>query len=463
MIPKTLRKSESPPGEGRRLFKPDKRLGIVTIGLLAAAFVAPAPATELQPNPDFALVGPGLTVAEAGAGVQFLGAGTAFLDVEISGPVLRAALYWAGRDFACGDCDASVVPYRDQEIIFDGAALTGAVLDADPITNPVTGAHSVNITYYADVTATVAARGPGFQTFTFQDGDLSNNLSSLNGAGLLIVYQDPTDPAWYRLIVIDGVDYAYGPAQLQTQPETFLYQAVGYPRQAELLTFVGDAQVDREDILFVSDNAPTVNHYQGLDGEAWDTSVFVVDIPAGVGATTIQLVSPEDGVNPDSLLWSLAALRLPVEPPPGTGTPGYWKNHPDAWPVDEIVIGGATYTKEAAIAALGRPTAGDKRRTLFRSLTAATLNVLVGNDSTCIADTLDAAHDWYAVFGGSRVRANSPAWREAEPLHETLDAYNNGELCAASRDTLEGGSGGGDPLDSASTKERKKKKSGRNR
>ena len=37
-------------------------------------------------------------------------------------------------------------------------------------------------------------------------------------------------------------------------------------------------------------------------------------------------------------------------PPPGTGTPGYWKNHPDAWPVAVITIGGETYTKGDAIA-----------------------------------------------------------------------------------------------------------------
>src|SRR4051794_26153743 len=35
---------------------------------------------------------------------------------------------------------------------------------------------------------------------------------------------------------------------------------------------------------------------------------------------------------------------------PGTGTPGYWKNHPEAWPTQTITIGGGTYTKAAAIA-----------------------------------------------------------------------------------------------------------------
>jgi len=45
------------------------------------------------------------------------------------------------------------------------------------------------------------------------------------------------------------------------------------------------------------------------------------------------------GQNPDSLLWEVAALRLPLPaaPPPPTTTgdegcsPGYWKNHTGAW------------------------------------------------------------------------------------------------------------------------------------
>ena len=60
---------------------------------------------------------------------------------------------------------------------------------------------------------------------------------------------------------------------------------------------------------------------------------------------------------------------------PGTGTPGYWKNHPEAWPVDEITIGGVTYTKVEAIAIMNTPEKGDKTYTMFSALVAATLNV----------------------------------------------------------------------------------------
>lgn len=45
---------------------------------------------------------------------------------------------------------------------------------------------------------------------------------------------------------------------------------------------------------------------------------------------------------------------------PGTGTPGCWINHHEAWPVTQISIGGETYTIEEAIALMALPVKGDE-------------------------------------------------------------------------------------------------------
>jgi hypothetical protein len=121
-------------------------------------------------------------------------------------------------------------------------------------------------------------------------------------------------------------------------------------------------------------------------------------------------------------------------PAPGTGTPGYWKNHPDAWPVASITVGGVSYTKAEAIAWLGK-VSKDKTTTMFSSLVPAMLNVLIGNDGSCVSATITAANAWMATYGpvGSGVAASSAAWTIGEPLHQTLDAYNNGLLCAPHR------------------------------
>jgi hypothetical protein len=123
--------------------------------------------------------------------------------------------------------------------------------------------------------------------------------------------------------------------------------------------------------------------------------------------------------------------------PPGTGTPGYWKNHPEAWPVGDITIGGVDYTKGEAIENMQTPEKGDKTYTIFRALVSAKLNVLIGNDDSCIADTISEADAWMAFYGpvGSGIRANRYAWKVGEPLYEEMDDYNNGKLpCAFSRD-----------------------------
>jgi hypothetical protein len=120
---------------------------------------------------------------------------------------------------------------------------------------------------------------------------------------------------------------------------------------------------------------------------------------------------------------------------PGTGTPGYWKNHPEAWPVSTITVGTKTYTKTQAIALLDQ-VGKDKSLTMFSSLVSAMLNVTIGNDKSCVSNTIAQAQDWMTKYGpaGSGVAASSYAWKIGEPLHRLMDNYNNGMLCAPHRD-----------------------------
>ena len=127
---------------------------------------------------------------------------------------------------------------------------------------------------------------------------------------------------------------------------------------------------------------------------------------------------------------------------PGVATPGFWINHPNAWPVEQITIGGNDYTKAEAIAAMQTPPAGDKTFTLFRDVVAALLNNMVGNSIECVESYKLLANEWLADHPvASGVAASSAAWKEAEPWHLELDAYNNGERCAPSREEVEAGNG----------------------
>ena len=153
--------------------------------------------------------------------------------------------------------------------------------------------------------------------------------------------------------------------------------------------------------------------------------------------TSKELISGEDFLDADF------GYRPSVQP--GTGTPGYWKNTPEAWPVEEITIGGDVYTKAEAIAILETAEQGDKQYTMFRSLISAKLNVGIGNDSSCtVTDTICSnleeviieADAWMAEASwDEKVKAGGPdsLWRRGEDLYLILDAYNNGLLCAPPR------------------------------
>ena len=182
------------------------------------------------------------------------------------------------------------------------------------------------------------------------------------------------------------------------------------------------------------------------------THTISVQIPPGTQPSPPDLGGDDtldsDGV-PDGLGNSVATLTfeggadatidfgffVPPVTQPGTGTPGYWKNHPEAWPVASITVGGVSYTKDEALAWLEK-VGKDRTITMFSSLVPAMLNVMIGNDDSCVASTIAAANNWMASYGpvGSGVHAASYAWKVGEPLHRLLDNYNNGMLCAPHRD-----------------------------
>ena len=109
-----------------------------------------------------------------------------------------------------------------------------------------------------------------------------------------------------------------------------------------------------------------------------------------------------------------------------TYTPGYWKNHPEDWPVDLIEIGGITYTKSQAIRLLRTPPRGDAWIILAQKVIAAKLSMLA-----------EPGGHWSnpANFGGINFAtyvANANAWlaspgnrADAITYAETIDYWLN--------------------------------------
>ena len=376
------------------------KLCSVVVLVFLVFLTAAANATPLQVSLD--IQGPGLAVSDGGVGTQGIGSGSRSFTVDIGGPVQAALLYWAGRDRPCpqsgGTCVIPFQPYKDQVIRLDGNLITGTVIGTEA--QPVSGGGPINnIGYLADVTSLVQAKGTGLQSFTVRDGDTASNLFRWNGIGLLVIYTDPADSAIWRVITYHGLDFAFGAdptpgATRVTDPVTFNHGTDTVAREGRLRVFVGDAVEGRPDRIDISNNPSLVNSLDSSDGAAWDTDALVINIPAGVGSTTVQLFSAPPNQNPDSMLWSLGVLRLPLPSPGPTEqdagcTPGYWKNHEDSWAAAGYSPGqttGSVFTGASAFPTLaaqsllqslqggGGPGTLGGARILLRAAVAALLN-----------------------------------------------------------------------------------------
>jgi hypothetical protein len=138
----------------------------------------------------------------------------------------------------------------------------------------------------------------------------------------------------------------------------------------------------------------------------------------------------------------------------GTGTPGYWKNHPEVW--EDVILylscGQAppqAFDQSAVLEILDAPVKNDKWITLFKAWAAAVLNVEVNGNCPPVcpypggADTtLGTVNYWLCSNLPDRpINGNDDEWQysHGEAQYECLDDYNNGYLrdIAISRDELE--------------------------
>jgi hypothetical protein len=290
------------------------------VGLAAGILLLPAIAAASPLHLAVDMQAKGLTMASAGVGTIGLGAGSRNLTVNIQGTVVFARLYWAGRQAPCdedggGNCAATFTPYRDQQMMFNGNPVTGTIIGSEG--QPISGSGPIlDIGYYADVTRYVAAAGNGTHTFTFSDGDIANNLWRLDGAGLIVGYLDPADLNTYRAIIWDGLDFAYGKdpvaGDTQTTDPVVINHGINMsPRTADLIIFSGDNVANRPDRIDISNNASLYETLDASQGQMYDADIHPINIPAGVGTTTVQIFSaPVQNANPDSILWQVAALRV---------------------------------------------------------------------------------------------------------------------------------------------------------
>jgi hypothetical protein len=353
--------------------------------------------------------------------------------------VLWAAVLALGASFAASADDtvnfATIAMGALPAGALDDTAIAGYV-GANSVTDPVSG-----------VVAT------GYSSGTRGSGYSSNNLS-------LYRRNQPNDHGIGVCTDAEGGSTGCAPAdgngdvnELSNQ-QTYELIVLTRPAQKEWVsvqlsslddnTNVANPLDDENGVLYAGDSATDPGQWTKVadlkgDDAAREPTIIIPDPLKGKAYLIFEPYHAADAGlgNNDFLVWQATVKPVLLECP-GTGTPGYWKNHAEAWPAG-ITIGGVYFTKQQAIDIMLVTLRGDKTWTMFNALVSAKLNVLIGCDCedefVDISDTIADADLWMASHHiGTGVAGNSDAWADGEPLYETLNDYNNGLLCAPHRD-----------------------------
>lgn len=110
---------------------------------------------------------------------------------------------------------------------------------------------------------------------------------------------------------------------------------------------------------------------------------------------------------------------------------GFWKNHPNDWPMNVLALGDQTYSKNEAIDIISSSTTGDASITLARQLIATTLNVGMGSDPNPIVTQFNQANTLLSGYGHKlpyEVDPSTPNGQAMVNVSNTLASYNTNHM-----------------------------------
>jgi len=240
--------------------------------------------------------------------------------LDVPGTIIQAYLYWGGWD-EIGDGGDDTV-----SLSVDGGVATP--LTADETFGPAFwfGNYERSI-YFEDVTSLGIVQ-EGLHTYTVSGFD---EMYFRDGAGLMVVCEDPSLTYNNRVEIRDGLDRFYrpwwnqppdNPQRGETAITCFTFEAFPADREMDITMFVGgvdisgldrpnalwyrtgtDAEPMPTDLIFedsdtydpgaVQLEGPPNYPFRSLDGEEWDTYGNLISVPAGDTWACIQIESAE--------------------------------------------------------------------------------------------------------------------------------------------------------------------------
>jgi cysteine-rich repeat protein len=109
-----------------------------------------------------------------------------------------------------------------------------------------------------------------------------------------------------------------------------------------------------------------------------------------------------------------------------TLTIGYWKTHPEAWPLNAVPLGNHIYDKSDALRILNQSVQGNGLVALAHQLIAAKLNVASGADPQSVSDAIKTADYLIGALVVPPIGGGSLPTKTTSGLVAQLDSYNTG-------------------------------------
>ena len=125
---------------------------------------------------------------------------------------------------------------------------------------------------------------------------------------------------------------------------------------------------------------------------------------------------------------TITCATMPCVEPGCTYTQGYWRTHPNAWPVGTLTLGTSSYTESQLLQILGQPAQGNGLVILAHQLIAAKLNIANGADPSDVQQAIIDADTMIGELVVPPIGSDYLPSGQTSALTETLTEYNEGTI-----------------------------------
>jgi hypothetical protein len=157
--------------------------------------------------------------------------------------------------------------------------------------------------------------------------------------------------------------------------------------------------------------------YANYDGELSDNTEYVIRVHAEGNAAATESARSGD----------LFSSTRPAQQN-CTFTQGFWKNHPEAWPVGSLSLGNTSYTAAQLLQILNTPANGNGLLILAHQLIAAKLNLADGADPSPVLTDISNADALIGNLVIPPIGGDSLPPSSVDTIANDLNDYNNGNL-----------------------------------